>query len=161
MVAKTKIISAVILFAAAAADAAALYHRAQEGFEYEGIPAVACYDQTKPLAQNFKITLHITIDGKNYPLDPRIGHDRGNCLRSIYTDDSSGAVMVRSNYAQPYTLGQFFNVWHKMFSAREVLGRQVGDGQYLDVFVNGVKVNTYENTPLTLGADIAIYYGDR
>lgn len=117
---------------------------------YYGLPVVACIDPTEPILQNFSFNLQITMAGKNVPLSGAIGHDPGDCLRAIHTDDTSGVVFVQSNYAtKTYTLGEFFNVWHKVL---------MPGGQTVKVFVNGNPVTTAENTPLTASTTISVVY---
>ena len=117
---------------------------------YYGLPVVACIDPTEPILQNFSFNLQITMAGENVPLSGAIGHDPGDCLRAIHTDDASGVVFVQSNYATKiYTLGEFFNVWHKVLAP---------GGQTVRIFVNGNPVTTAENTPLTASTTISVIY---
>jgi len=117
---------------------------------YYGLPVVSCVDPTEPLLQNFSFDLQITMAGKNVPLDPTIGHDPGDCLRIIHTNDASGTVFVQSNSATAsYTLGEFFNVWHKVLTP---------GGQTVQVFVNGQPVASAENTLLVASTTISVVY---
>lgn len=125
---------------------------------YYGLPVVACIDTTEPIVQNFSFQLRISINGENVPLDSNIGHDPGQCLRSIYTDNSSGTVLIQSNNQNVYTLEDFFNVWHKNFTATELMGYVVGNGHKITVYVNGLNVNTLETTPLRSGDSIEVIY---
>lgn len=115
---------------------------------YEGLPTVPCLDYTKPILEDFTFTIHMTVNGKSFPLDSRIGHDYGNCLHNIYTNDSSGKVFVSSNDVQDFTLGQFFDVWHKTFSKDQLLAYQKTNGYVISVKVNNNPVTTYRDTIL-------------
>lgn len=150
----------IILFAFLAVIVAAnwLYLKSQTSDQYFGIPAVPCQDYTKPILQNFNLTVKISINGTNEPLAPGIGHDYGNCLRTIYTNDSSGTVYVKTNESRPYTLGDFFDVWHMTFNRTEVLNHNTNGGQFITVTVNGQPVQTYENTVLRPNETISIVY---
>jgi hypothetical protein len=140
----------LVLFLAIVAASAWLYIRSVTQPGYYGLPVVACIDPTEPILQNFSFNLQITMAGKNVPLSPAIGHDPGDCLRVIHTDDASGKVFVQSNFATKiYTLGEFFNVWHKVLTP---------GGQKVQVYVNGSLVTTAENTPLTASTTISVIY---
>ncbi len=146
----TKIILPVVVVLAIVAAAAWLYIKSITQPGYYGLPVVACIDPTEPILQNFSFKLQITMVGKNMPLSGTIGHDPGDCLRVIHTDDASGVVFVQSNYAAKiYTLGEFFNVWHRVLTP---------GGQTVHVFVNGSSVTTAENTPLTASTTISVVY---
>lgn len=146
------------IVAALAAAAIWLYQTAQNQAGYYGLPAVACFDSTLPISQNFSVTIRLVANGKNIPLDANIGHDPGRCLRVIHTNDASGVVRVKSNDRQQYTLADFFNVWHKQFSAQEFMGYVVADGHRVAVAVNGVPVSTLEQTPLLAGETLTVIY---
>ena len=110
----TKIILPVVVVLAIVAAAAWLYIKSITQPGYYGLPVVAGIHRHVPILQNFSFKLQITMVGKNMPLSGIIGHDPGDCLRVIHTDDASGVVFVQSNYAAKiYTLGEFFNVWHR------------------------------------------------
>ena len=140
----------IVVIVAIVAAAAWLYIESVTQPGYYGLPVVACVDPTEPILQNFSFNLQITMAGKNVPLSGTIGHDPGDCLRVIHTDDASGMVFVQSNFATKiYTLGEFFNVWHKVLTP---------GGQTVQVFVNGNPVTTAENTPLTASTTISAVY---
>lgn len=140
----------IVLFVAAGAVAFSFYRNAITQSGYYGLPAVSCVDPTEPILQDFSFNLQITMAGKNVPLDPAIGHDPGDCLRVIHTNDMSGKVFVQSNFAaKTYTLGEFFNVWHKTL---------VPGGKTVRVLVDGTPVATAENTPLVASTTIDVVY---
>ena len=134
------------------------YHLAQTQPTYVGLPTVPCIDYTKPVVQSFQFSIQITIYGKNYPLEKNIGHDYGNCLHDIFTKDASGIVYVHANDTENFTLGQFFDVWKKTFSQKQIFSYQTNGTHKITVFVNGKEVSTYRSTPLTLNANILIRY---
>ncbi len=135
-----------------------LYLKSQTSDQYLGIPAVPCQDYTKPVLQNFSLNIKISINGNPAPLAPSIGHDYGDCLRAIYTNDSSGTVYVKANTSQQYTLGDFFDVWRMIFNRTEVLNHNTSGGQHIEVTVDGQPVQTYENTVLKPNETINIVY---
>ena len=125
---------------------------------YNGLPAVSCIDQTLPVKENFSFHIAIVINGKTYPIETSIGHDFGQCLHSIYVNDSSGTVMVKSNTVQNYTLGNFFQVWHKTFNQNQIFDFQTSNTHSIRVLVNGSDVQTFENTILHSGNNIEVIY---
>jgi hypothetical protein len=124
--------------------------------KYLGLPPTPCIDPTRPLRQDFAFTLRITIDGRPRALDAGIGHDYGNCLHVLHTEDASGLVRLQANDDDAYTLGDFFNTWHWPFGPRLLLGHELEAGQRIQVKVNGAQVETFEQTVLAPGQSIEI-----
>ena len=135
-----------------------LYDKAATQSNYEGLPTVPCLDYTKPVVQDFSLTLKITINGNVYPINPNIGHDFGNCLHDIFVNDSSGKVYVKANDMEGFTLGQFFDVWHETFSQNQIFGYQADSSHTIKVTVNGKTLVTYRDTPLKANEVIEIIY---
>lgn len=138
--------------------AAFFYTQSLSQSVYVGIPTVSCQDDTKPIVQKFTFTLHITIDGRPYPLNATIGHDYGNCLHEIYTNDASGKIFVAANDRNTYSLGQFFDVWRKTFTDTQIMQYPLHMKDQLHIFVNGKQVTTGRNTPLLPQEKIQIIY---
>lgn len=138
-----------------------LYHLAQVQSTYQGLPTVPCLDYTKPVIKEFTFSIRITVEGNNFPLDKTIGHDYGNCLHDIFVNNSSGRVHVKLNNNETFTLGQFFDVWHKTFSRNQIFGYQTDNTHTLQVLVNGRSVNTYRKTILRPNQNIQINYKNR
>ena len=135
-----------------------LYQMAQSQSTYQGLPTVACLDYTKPVVENFSFTINIKINGQNYPLGENIGHDSGNCLHDIFTNDPSGRVFIHSNDKETFTLGQFFDVWRETFSQKQIFGYQAINGGQIQVFVDGKAIDTYRDTVLLPNEVINIIY---
>ena len=123
-----------------------------------GLPEVSCVDPYLPIKQQFIFFMKINIDGANIYLDKNIGHDPGNCLRSIYTNDSSGLVSIESNEYQNYTLNNFFDVWRKNFSKTRLMDKKAENGKIIKVYVNDIQVDTYEDTVIPPNSRITIIY---
>lgn len=155
---KMKILIALIGFILIIGIALTLDLFAKKQSTYQGLPTVPCLDYTKPIVQNFVMTIGITIDGKKYPLNPTIGHDYGNCLHDIFVHDASGRVYVEANEQQTFTLGQFFDVWHKTFSQNQIFNYQVDQMHRIQVFVNNKLVSSYRETILKSNETIHIIY---
>lgn len=135
-----------------------LYQRSLKKPLYEGLPTVACIDTTEPVATRFTFSLQISINGKTYPLDKTIGHDAGNCLHNIYVNDASGTVYVQSNDTKPFTLGQFFDEWHKPFSDTQILSYPTDKDHEIHVYVNDARVLTKRDTLLSPNTNIRVAY---
>jgi len=98
---------AVLPLIVAVVGAVYLYRQADTQASFLGLPTVPCLDPTKPVLQNYTLTVSISVEGRPYPLLPAIGHDPGNCLRAIHTEDGSGRIYVETNDTNRYTLGNF------------------------------------------------------
>ncbi len=135
-----------------------LYQSALTSSVYQGLPTVPCFDTTQPVRQAFQVHITITVDGQPYPLEPRIGYDYGKCMHTMYTTDASGVVYIRANDTSTYTLGQFFDVWHKTFSNTQIMTYKVESGHRVHILVNGKEVNSGRETPLRPNDVITISY---
>jgi hypothetical protein len=124
---------------------------------FNGIPDVPCIDPTKPFLQEYSVYINIQDQTNNLKLDTNIGHDPGNCLKVIHTNDASGIVFIQSNDNYPYTLGNFFQVWHKNFSTQQFLSHNLDQG-HLDIMVNGQQVESTPDIPLIQNSKIEITY---
>lgn len=139
-----------------------IYNASLRNAIYLGLPTVPCFDTTQIIKQSYSLTISIKINGKIYPLDASIGHDYGNCLHSIYVNDASGKVLVKANDMQQYNLGQFFDVWHKSFSNRQLGECMASKTEPVIVKVNG-KVVAEKNVryvPLIANEEISISCDD-
>lgn len=125
---------------------------------YNGLPTVPCIDPTKKIILNYTFHVAISVDNRKFPLDSSIGHDYGNCLRAMHTNDNSGVVYVVSTENEQYTLGNFFQVWHKTFNSMQFMQYRVMEPNELTVLVNGKKITTFENTFLHPKDNISIIY---
>ena len=138
--------------------AAYMYQQALVQPSFLGLPTVPCINPTLPVVQDYTLHISISISGRPYPLSPSIGHDPGNCLRVVHTNDSSGLVYVHTNDHVQYTLGNFFQAWRTVFGKGQFAGYRVTAGHSLQVLVNGSQVDTYSATPLEPNANIEVVY---
>ena len=134
------------------------YQDALTQASYTGLPTVPCLDYTKPVMQSYTLWIKITVSGKSYPLDPKIGYDNGNCLHDIYVHDASGKVFVKANDAEKFTLGQFFDVWKITFDEHQMGKYILPPSEKIKIFVNGKSVTTGRNTVLHPNDHIEIIY---
>lgn len=135
-----------------------LYEQAVANSSYEGLPTVACQDSTKPILTSFQFSLSIFIDGRQMELPANIGHDYGSCLHEMFVKDSSGTVYVRSNAKANFTIGQFFDEWHKAFTKEQVMQYPIGNGHTLRLIVNGKEVTTSREASIAPNDRIQLNY---
>lgn len=134
------------------------YHAALTQSDYVGLPTVPCIDDTKPVIQDFALTITITINGKPYALNPTIGHDYGDCLHDIFVNNASGTVYVKANDAERFTLGQFFDVWKRTFTPQQIFSYRVDSSHHIVVTVDGKGVEQYRDIILRPNQTIHISY---
>lgn len=131
---------------------------AQIQSSFLGLPTVPCFDITKTITQNYTLHVSISVNGKDYPLAATIGHDPGNCLRVVHTEDASGLVYVETNDHVTYTLQNFFQTWRKTFTTTQFDSYQVDTGHTLSVYLNGELQSDAVNTPLLPNSIIEVVY---
>src|SRR6185437_11009315 len=116
----------IVLILCIAIGAWLLYQKSLIQPDYSGLPTVPCIDTTQPIKQSFTLHISIMINGKQYPLDKTIGHDYGKCLHDIYVNNASGLVYIMTNGNEQFTLGNFFDVWHKTYNKNQIFGYLTG-----------------------------------
>jgi hypothetical protein len=79
--------------------------------------------------------LNILFDGELQPIAADIGL-REACLYWLHTHAPHGVIHVEAPAETAFTLGQFFDVWGQPLIATQVLGRAVGAGESLFVFID-------------------------
>lgn len=104
--------------------------------------------------------LQIRISGVEVPIPPNIGI-QPTCMNSIHTHDGGGLIHIESPVQKDFTLGDFFAVWQKEFSKDKILDTTVTANTEIAVTVNGVAVDTYENTILKDKDKIVISYQEK
>jgi hypothetical protein len=123
---------------------------------YNGFYSVSCQEKGKKMIRDYAFRIEIMIENKKYKLPKNFG--RGNCLNEIYADRFDDIVYVRTNEFKSFTLGNLFNELNGNFNKEQIFEKRVSDNRKLEVYVNGLKVNTYENTPLFPDSRILIVY---
>ncbi len=119
---------------------------------------------TTDMATEFHIHPNLTIilDGENVYIPENIGI-KATCMSSIHTHEGGGVIHVEAPVKRDFTLGDFFAVWDKPFDKNSILsavtiGESGGEVASLKVSVNGVEVDTYENTIMRDKDNIVITY---
>ncbi len=134
------------------------FRNAQTQSNFLGLPTVPCFNTKEPTTQNYTLHISISVNGADYPLRGNIGHDPGNCLRVVHTEDASGLVYVQTNDRVTYTLQNFFQAWRKTFTATQFDSYEAGNGHALSVSLNGSPQGDIVNTPLLPDATIDVVY---
>lgn len=101
--------------------------------------------------------LQILINGENNSIPKNLGI-KSNCMTSIHTHDEVGVIHVEAPVQKDFTLGDFFAVWQKDFSKSKILDYVVDEQHEISVTINGVPVDTFENTILGDKDKIVISY---
>ncbi|MDP9249125.1 MAG: hypothetical protein M3M85_01260 [bacterium] len=118
--------------------------------------ALAC---TTDMATEYHIhpALMVIVNGEEVLVPENIGITP-NCMTSIHTHHEKNVLHVEAPVQKDFTLGDFFAVWGKDFSSSKLLDNVITDKSEIVVTVNGVRVETYENTVLGDKDKIVIEY---
>ncbi len=122
-----------------------------------GLPALKSEGQALHTHQH----LRITIRGRPTMVPARIGiNEFAGFISPVHTHDTTGVVHIESPTTQPYTLGQFFDVWGVLLTAHCIGGYCDGGADSLRVLSNGVRVRgDPRRLELTEKQDIVVTYG--
>lgn len=114
---------------------------------------------TTDMATEFHIhpILEIIANGEKQTIPADIGIRQG-CMNALHTHDMVGTIHVESPEKRDFTLGDFFAVWEQPFSKNKILSYVADETHRIRVSVNGVDVDTFENTVLEDGDRIIISY---
>ncbi|MEK9184327.1 MAG: hypothetical protein AAB892_01190 [Patescibacteria group bacterium] len=118
--------------------------------------ALAC---TTDMATEFHIhpVIAIYVNGEQQIIPANVGI-KPSCMTALHTHTADGLIHVESPEKRDFTVADFFAVWEKPFSATQIF-EHVADGTHrVRMTVNGVDVDTFENTVLVDNDLIAIYY---
>lgn len=112
---------------------------------------------------HYHLQLNITIIEERIEIPMNIGFEKdsdGNTifLHPIHTYDNSGRIHVETTKNATAELGFFFDIWGKDFSKNKILNYTSNDKHSIDIYMNGNKISTYENTILEPYSFIEIVY---
>lgn len=119
--------------------------------------------------------LTIMINGQKQDMPANIGinsgggasttHDQafqsGACLHPIHTHSADGIIHVESPVERPYTLGDFFAVWGKVFIKDQILDSKTDASHVIRVTVNDQDSTEFENLVLKDKDKIQIIYEEK
>ena len=122
-----------------------------------GLPALKSEGQTLHIHQH----LRITVQGQPAAVPAGIGiNEFAGFIASIHTHDTTGVIHIESPTVQPFTLGQFFDVWGVLLTARCIGGYCSAGVDSLRVFSNGAPVRgDPRRLELAQNQDIVVTYG--
>ncbi|MBI4133610.1 hypothetical protein HY478_03275 [Candidatus Uhrbacteria bacterium] len=120
----------------------------------------SCVNHGGVSAMHWHPVLRIVINGEPQDIPEGIGIS-GGCMRPIHTHDTSGKLHIESPVIREFTLGQFFTLWEKSFSREQILDARIDEIHEIVTNVNGVQVDTFENTALHDGQEIVIEYREK
>lgn len=111
------------------------------------------------MAQGFHIhpVLEIRVNGEKVEVPANIGVTP-TCMTVLHTHTPDGIVHVESPEKRDFTLADFFAVWEQPFTKEAILGYTADVTHRVRITVDGVDVDTYENTVLRDGEQIVISY---
>ena len=112
---------------------------------------------------HYHLQLNITIDENRIEIPMNIGFERdseGNTifLHPIHTYDNSGRIHVETTKNATAKLGFFFDIWGKDFTENKILNYTSDNDYIIEIYMNGNKIDTYEETILEPYSFIEIIY---
>ena len=117
------------------------------------ISGIAC-DVDEKTTYHVHAHLNIRFEGVLQVIPDDVGRTL-TCLYWLHTHAEHGVIHVEAPAETPFTLGQFMDVWGQPLSATKVLGKTIGPGEFLYVYVDRQK---YDADPrvIILGNLVAI-----
>jgi hypothetical protein len=104
--------------------------------------------------------LHVYVNGKPVTVPANVGLDQATGTFSpLHTHDTSGIVHMEATKPYPFTLGQFFSVWGVRFSKTQLGPFKPGNGNVLQVYLNGKPVSNPVDEVMHEHDDISVGYG--
>ncbi len=124
-----------------------------------GLPALSAEGAALHVHQHLDLFVH----GKAVPVAPGIGIDAGaRFIAELHTHDISGIVHIEAPRIQPFTLGQFFDVWGLRFTQTCLGAYCAGNGSRLWIWVNGQRaLSDPRNIILKSHLEIVVAFGTR
>ena len=99
------------------------------------------FPQQTDIGYHVHAQLNVYVNGKQTPVPANIGIDpQGRFISPIHTHDTSGVVHMESTKYYPFTLAEFINVWGVYFTNNQLGGYKAGNGNVLQLWVNGKQI---------------------
>jgi hypothetical protein len=110
---------------------------AQSFFGGLPIDGIHC-DRMEGTVEHIHANLQLFDRAKPVTVPASIGIPQGaGCLYWIHTHADDGFIHIESPVRQPFTLGQFFDVWGPDLSWTQAASLQAPHGKRLSIWVNG------------------------
>ena len=147
----------IIVFVIVVLAVGLLGYRNFFGGEGSGGGKVPCVNSALPQVLHIHPQLKIVVGGQDVPITANIGLEF-SCHRVLHTHDADGVIHVESHYQADFTLGDFFKLWEKTFSATQIL-ENIADAEHEIVMtVDGAPSAEYESLLLKDKQKIVIEY---
>ena len=79
-------------------------------------------------------------------------------MRGIHTHDDTGKLHIETPNQIDAPIGAFFNIWGETFNSGQILDNTANSEYDIEMRVNGVINEEYENYVMLDGDNIEIYY---
>lgn len=124
------------------------------------VSRVPCANSFAPAPEAYHIHPHlqIIVDGRQEAIPANIGMPFFGCERVVHTHDTTGEIHVEPNYAQDFTLGDFFGIWAQPLSKNQILDYKTDATHEIVMTVNGSPSAEFENLILKNDQKIVIEY---
>ena len=111
------------------------------------------------MAENFHIhpQLKIVMNDTEYTIPQNIGIT-SYCIHPLHTHTDLPNIHIEAPEKRDFTLGDFFAVWKQPFSKDTLMGYTADNTHTITMTVNGVSVDSFENTILRDKDQIVIRY---
>jgi len=106
-----------------------------------------CINHSPRLAMHIHPELRIRINGEAQEIPAGVGVSIA-CMKTIHTHDADNVLHLEAPMRRDFTLGEFFRVWDKPFSATQILDAVVDDQHEIILTANGQTSDAYENLVL-------------
>jgi hypothetical protein len=99
------------------------------------------FPQQTDIGYHVHAELMVYVNGKKTTVPANLGIDpQGRFISPIHTHDTTGIVHIESEKYYPFTLGEFMNVWGVEFTKNQLGGYKVGNGNVLQLWVDGKQI---------------------
>jgi hypothetical protein len=99
------------------------------------------FPEQSDIGYHVHAALFVYVEGKQTTVPADIGIDpQGRFLAALHTHDASGIVHMEATKPYPFTLGEFINIWGVDFSDSQLGAYKAGNGNVLQLWVNGKQV---------------------
>lgn len=116
----------------------------------------ACVNHGGGISMHIHPHLRIVVNGEERLIPRDIG--TSPCMRPLHTHDDTGKIHVEYFAPREFVLDEFFRVWGQPFTREAILDARVDETHEIVVTVGGERVDTFETTPISDGANIVIEY---
>lgn len=117
---------------------------------------------TTDMATTFHIHSHltVTISGQGETIAANTGIS-SDCMHSLHAHDATGIVHIESPVKKDFSLGDWFYIWGKTWTATDFNGQPLDASHQLKVFADGHEITTGPETILQDHVTYAVIYGNQ